>query len=197
MEEKALRDIITFAESMDKLDSTIEAIAKGMQRYSGFEGIGVRIKNTFGDYPYFTYLGFKDSFVATENSLCSRDKDGNLEKDQEGNYILECMCGNILQGRFDPKQPFFTEGGSFWVNSTTELLQTTSEKERQSRTRNKCNKAGYESVGLFPLKHGEIVLGLLQMNSRKKNMFSEERAQMFEAFAKEVGRIVFYAMMVK
>jgi hypothetical protein len=29
-------------------------------------------------------------------------------RDLDGNPVLECMCGNVLCGRFDPALPFFT-----------------------------------------------------------------------------------------
>jgi len=197
MEENEFMNIITYAKSMRTFASTIEAIAKGIQRYSGFECVGIRIKNTFGDYPYFKYLGFKDSFVSTENSLCSLDKDGNTKKDADGNPILECICGNIIQERFDPKQPFFTEGGSFWTNSTTESGNFITEKNIKMDLRMICNKEGYESVGLFPLKKNNIILGLLQLNDSKKDMFSRENVVAFEAFAREIGSVVFYAIVIK
>ena len=72
-------------------------------------------------------------------------------------------CGNVICGRIDAKQPFFTAAGSFWTNSTTKLLATTTEQERQARTRNRCNGEGYESVALVPLRHGSATLGLAQV----------------------------------
>ena len=38
---------------------------------------------------------------------------------------------------FDPSQPFFTFNGSFWTNSITKLLASTSEADRQARTRSR------------------------------------------------------------
>ena len=52
------------------------------------------------------------------------------------------MCGNVICGRFDPSKPFFTAQGSFWTNCTTELLASTTEADRQGRTRNHCNGQG-------------------------------------------------------
>ena len=77
------------------------------------------------------------------------------------------MCGNVICGRFDPAKPFFTAKGSFWTNCTTELLATTTEADRQARTRNRCNGEGYESVALIALRVGEERLGLLQLNDQR------------------------------
>ena len=82
------------------------------------------------------------------------------------------MCGNVIRGRVDPSKPFFTAQGSFWINSTTQLLATTNDGDRQTRTRNRCNGEGYESVALIPLRIGEQRLGLLQLNDRQKGRFT-------------------------
>ncbi len=76
----------------------------------------------------------------------------------------------MICGRFDPSKPFFTEHGSFWTNNTTKLLATSTEANRQARTRNRCNGEGYQSVALLPLRMGEERLGLLQLNDRREGM---------------------------
>ena len=103
-----------------------------------------------------------------------RDADSRAVRDPCGNPVLECMCGNVLCGRFNPALPFFTAKGSFWTNCTSELLASTSEADRQARTRNRCNGEGYESVALIALRHGEETMGLLQLNSRAKGRFTAE-----------------------
>jgi PAS domain S-box-containing protein len=92
------------------------------------------------------------------------------------------MCGNILCGRFDPAKDFFTPHGSFWSNCTTELLASTTEEDRQARTRNRCNGEGYESVGLFPLRLGGETFGLLQVNDKQKGLFTLRMLSSLEWF---------------
>ena len=93
------------------------------------------------------------------------------------------MCGNIIQGRFDPSKPFFTKHGGFWTNCTTELLASTTEADRQARTRNRCNGAGYESVALLPLHAGVERIGLVQLNDKRKGQFSPEAIGLWERLA--------------
>jgi len=93
------------------------------------------------------------------------------------------MCGNIISGRFDPLKPFFTKGGSFWSNNTTELLTSTTDADRQARTRNRCNGEGYESVALIALRVGDERLGLLQLNDRRIGRFSLEDHRLWERLA--------------
>ena len=104
-------------------------------------------------------------------------------RDSDGNPVLECMCGNVIAGRTNPKLPFFTEGGSFFSNCTSDLLAKTTEKERQARTRNRCNGEGYESVALLPIKTNDTTYGLLQLNDRRKDTFTPMMISYLEGVA--------------
>lgn len=163
---------------------------------SDCQSIGIRLSNN-GDYPYYVHRGFPDFFIAKENSVCAKDDDNNLLFDENGNLLLECMCGNVLKGRFDPTLPHFTEKGSFWTNSTTQLLKSTTEKELQGRTRNMCNHSGYESVALIPMRTGNITLGLIQMNDPRENMFTLHEIENYEDVADRIGSVVFNALEIQ
>ena len=93
------------------------------------------------------------------------------------------MCGNVICGHFDPAKPFFTARGSFWTNSTTELLASTTAADRQTRMRSRCNGERYESVALIALSVGDERLGLLQLNDRRKGLFSSESISLWERLA--------------
>jgi PAS domain S-box-containing protein len=160
----------------------IRTAAIFFQEQSGCQAVGIRLKEG-DDYPYYEARGFPKEFLLAENSLCARDSGGNVVLDSSGNPVIECMCGNVICGRFDPSKPFFTKGGSFWTNCTTELFASTSEAERQARTRNRCNGKGYESVALLPLCTGTERLGLLQLNDRRKGMFSPRLIALWERLA--------------
>lgn len=157
----------------------IRSVTSFFRRQSGCEAVGIRLKEG-DDYPYFEYRGFPGEFIQTENYLCSRDFSGEIIYDSAGNPVYECMCGNVIQKRFDPCKPFFTARGSFWTNSTTELLATCTEADRQAMIRNRCNRSGYESVALIALSFGDHRLGLLQMNDRRKGRFTPEIIALWE-----------------
>jgi PAS domain S-box-containing protein len=164
------------------LSDLVEKAVAFFQGKSGCSAVGIRLKEG-DDYPYFEYRGFSSEFVAAENTLCQRDDEGFVVRDADFNPIIECMCGNVIRGRFDSSKPFFTENGSFWSNCTTELLASTTEADRQARTRNRCNGEGYESVALVPLINGTERLGLLQLNDKRKNMFSIDAIRFWERMA--------------
>jgi PAS domain-containing protein len=100
------------------------------------------------------------------------------------------MCGNILMGRFDPEKPYFTEGGSFWTNSTSSFLGSTTEEDRLTRTRNVCNLEGYESMALIPIRFEGDILGLIQLNDKQKNRFNKEFITHMEKVAQSIGIVI-------
>jgi PAS domain S-box-containing protein len=158
------------------------AAATFFQQRSGCEAVGIRLREG-NAYPYVEARGFLPELIRVENELCLRDDEGNIFRDNDGNPVIECMCGNVICGLFDPSKPFFTKRGSFWANSTTELLAGFTETDRQFLTRNRCNGEGYESVALIPLHAGQERLGLLQLNDRRKGLFSAEAIELWERLA--------------
>ena len=183
--EREREAIIEFLRLVNEVNGTVElleAATRFFHERSGCEAVGIRFKEG-DDYPYHEARGFPEEFIRTERSLCARDAAGQPVRDANGYPIMECMCGNVIQGRFDPSKPFFTARGSFWSNGTTELLATSAEEDRQARTRNRCNGEGYESVALIALRVGEDCLGLLQLNDKRKNQFTPQIIALWERLA--------------
>jgi len=164
----------------------IEEILTEIKQFTGFQAVAIRL-NEGADFPYYVTKGFPGHFVEAERYLCTRDSMGEIKRDSNGNPYVECMCGNIICGRIDDSKDFFTEGGSFWSNNTSKLLSETNDEDRQTRTRNRCNSEGYESVGLFPLKAGNEILGLLQLNDKRLHQFTEKNIKFFEEIGLSIG----------
>jgi len=178
-EREAQVAFLRFINESRKTEELINAATGFFQKQSGCEAVGIRLKKD-DDYPYYETRGFPKQFVLAEDQLCAHDEMGRTICDSTGNPALECMCGNVIRARFDPSKPFFTSKGSFWTNSTSELLASTAEVDRQARTRNRCNGEGYESVALIPLHLGTERLGLLQLNDRHKGQFTQESIAQWE-----------------
>jgi signal transduction histidine kinase/DNA-binding response OmpR family regulator len=176
-------DALNSPNNVSKLTRNIMLMLKD---YMDIEAVGFRIKQG-DDFPYYETNGFPPHFVETEKFLCSYDQDNAIARDRAGKPLLECMCGNVICGRTPATEPFFTRGGSFWTNSTTDLLASTTDKERQARTRNRCHGAGYESVALIPLKNGDQVIGLFQLNDERRNRFKLEDILFLEKIGASIG----------
>jgi PAS domain S-box-containing protein len=181
-----INEILEALNRPNEITNIIHDILLLLKEFTCIGAIGIRLREG-EDFPYFETEGFPPHFLEAENYLCARDNALEIIRDSQGNPCLECMCGNIVCGRTDPTLPFFTEGGSFWSNGTTELLASTSEKDRQARTRNRCNSEGYESVALIPLRSGDEIIGLLQLNDSRRDIFSTELIQFLEGIGATIG----------
>jgi PAS domain S-box-containing protein len=178
-----LLDILNRPNAWERL---LSDLLREIKAFTGFDAVGIRLREG-EDFPYFVQNGFSEDFIATERSLCERTPTGEVVRDSAGNPVLACMCGNVIQGRTNPALPFFTVGGSFWTNSTTQLLVTADEQNLQARTRNRCNREGYESVALIPLRSGNDIIGLLQLNDRRPDRLTADVIHFFEDIGNSIG----------
>ena len=189
--DKFAERILALLNSKKPKDFIFADVVTLVQKKTGIESIGMRLQEGF-DYPYYVTRGFSPDFVAKENFLCTRDKGGKVIKDSAGLPQLDCMCGNIIRGRTDTSLPQFTRGGSFWTNSTTDFIARASAIYLQTTgTRNRCNAEGYESVALIPIRDLETY-GLLQLNDRRKNLYSLEFIELMEWVAASIGILISY-----
>ncbi|UCG03991.1 MAG: GAF domain-containing sensor histidine kinase [Candidatus Heimdallarchaeota archaeon] len=188
--ERIAKTICSELNNFIELKPTLQTVISFLKELTGIEAISIRLHDE-GDYPYYIYEGFPQDFIQRENILCARDRNGRRVKNPDGEgYLLECMCGNIIRGRFDPSQEFFTEKGSFWSNNTSELLRSSTVEDRQSNTRNYCNSVGYESVALIPIKAKGENLGLIQLNDKRIGIFTEDLIYYLEMIGEKIGLAV-------
>ncbi len=186
-QQKSLRvRILDIINKSDVWKGSIEEILSEIKQFTGLEAVAIRLMEG-EDFPYYVTKGFPSRFVEAERYLCTRDHQGEIVHDSKGNPYVECMCGNVICGRTDVSKEFFTGRGSFWSNHTSNLLAETTDVDRQTRTRNRCNSEGYESVGLFPLRVGNEILGLLQINDSHPHQFTDDSIQFFEDIAIDIG----------
>jgi len=185
-ERQVLRlQIVKIFQRQESLERTCKKIVSLLKGHLNCDVVALRMRGG-DDYPYYTGDGFSQEFIKSENHLCARDEEGNCLTDSDGRPILACMCGIVVNSQFDRDKPFFTEEGSFWTNSTTALLASTTAEDRGGTTRNTCNQYGYESVALIPLKSSGDNIGLLQINAKMRNLFSLDEIQ----FLEELGHLI-------
>jgi hypothetical protein len=173
------------------LKPVLERILNEIHEISGCESVAIRLHQD-GDFPYYVHEDFLEFFVSKETNLNIRDEKGHVVLAADGTPFVECMCGNVLKRRFNPNFSFFTKKGSFWTNSTTTLLTTMTDIERQEvgRTRNTCHHFGYESVALIPIQVSGNTLGLIQLNDPREDMFTLKKIEQYEVIAYHVGIVV-------
>ncbi len=167
----------------------LERAAAFFQKRSGCEAVGIRMRDG-DDYPYFEARGFSREFVRLETKLCVREASGGVKRDSAGKPVLECLCGNVIRGQVESSKPFYTTQGSFWTGSTGDLVASAKEGDLPLSARNRCSRAGYESVALLPIYVGEERFGLVQLNDRRKGRFSAQSILLWERLAGHLATAV-------
>jgi len=175
----ALLQLIVTAHDHDQI---VRRAAAYLRQWSGVDAVGIRLREG-EDFPYVVTSGFPEGFVARETSLLAVDRDGRLIRDSQGRAELQCMCGRVIRGVFDPSRAFFSDRGSFWTNSTSDLLRSATPQQLGGPTRNHCHAAGYESVALVPLRQGNETFGLIQLNDHSAGRFDPDRIEVLEEIA--------------
>jgi PAS domain S-box-containing protein len=177
-DEESLRISHRFLELVhDQREMTplLEAFMSEIKTYTGCEAVGIRVLDEEGGIPYWAYTGFSQEFFNLESPL-------SITSDQ-------CMCINVIKGATDPSLPFYTQGGSFYMNGTTRFLATVSEEDK-GKTRNRCNYEGYETVALVPFRDGDRILGLIHVADRRESMLPLETVELLEKAALQLGAAI-------
>lgn len=154
------------------MDEYLKRLAEQIKKYSGCCCVGIRLLGEDGNIPYIAYTGFSREFYEIESPLCVGSD--------------ECMCVNVIMGNTRLGLPYYTKGGSFLSNGTTKLLASVSE-EVKSQTRNVCNRYGYESVALVPMKLGDRILGLIHLADESENKIPPETVRFLERVGVYIG----------
>jgi PAS domain S-box-containing protein len=164
--------LLALASRHGRVEPLLEECVAEVRRLSGCEAVGIRLLDEDGGIPYEAYVGFSEAFHRLESPL-------SIHAD-------ECMCVYVVTGMTDPQLPYYTEGGSFYMNGTTAFLATASE-EVKGKTRNVCNRFGYETVGLVSIRLEDRIMGLIHMADRRPNMLPLPKLEALEAAALALG----------
>jgi PAS domain S-box-containing protein len=180
------REILQILSGLGTLPESIDRILEVLKQGTGFDAVGIRLKEG-EDFPFFAQRGFSDSFLRQENSLLEYSKDGIPYRDNNGKTRLACACGLVLSGRVDSVNPYFTPGGSFWVNDSQALLDIVPETDPRFHPRNQCVFNGYASFALIPIRVKEEIVGLIHFSNKQKGSFSPNSIALLENIASHIG----------
>ncbi|MFC1788355.1 sigma 54-interacting transcriptional regulator [Thermodesulfobacteriota bacterium] len=150
----------------------LSAFVFEIQDMAGCEAVGIRVLDENGQIPYQAYTGFSQQFYEEESPL-------SIECDR-------CMCINVIKGTTNPDLLFYTSRGSFLTRSTTRLLSSDDEAEI-GPTRNACNRFGFESVALIPMRLGDHILGLIHLADSRENLISQQTVKLLEWTAQQLA----------
>ena len=99
---------------------------------------------------------------------------------------------NVLADWYFPDRPirhipFLRRAGSFWTNDSFPLLDLSADQDPRLHPRNRCIHEGFCSVALIPIRANQEIVGLLQLNDRKKNSLTLDMIHFFEGISSSIG----------
>ena len=192
LERRAFLDLLRMANTMVRPEMIARQLVVLARHLSGCEAVAIRLKVGPG-FPYAASLGFPERFLTLEDNLCVTDEQGHLLRDDHRKPLLACLCGRVLTGQIERAQPFFTDRGSFITASTSDLL-VGPETRLLGKTRNRCHLAGYETVGLFPIRRDEVTYGLIQCNDPRPGQLPAQAVDLLENLATSAAHLFQLAM---
>jgi len=180
------REILQLLNDPGDISNSIQQVLDLLKKRTGFDAVGIRLRSE-DDFPFQAQRGFSQDFLLHENTLVERTEDGGICRDPDGEVRLECTCGLVISGKTNPASPFFTPGGSFWVNDSTPLLDLPPEADPRYHPRNRCIHYNYASVALVPIRDKERIVGLIQLNDRRTGCFTRNSIEALEGIAAHIG----------
>jgi len=180
------REVLQILNEPGEGKETIRRVIEVLKAGTGFSVVAIRLQDG-EDYPYLLQKGFSPDFVAAENSLMERGADGGVCRDKNGKPRLECTCGLVISGRTEHANPLYTRGGSFWTGDSFPMLDLPPEQDPRHNPRNRCMREGYASMALVPIRDNEKIVGLLQLNDKRKGGLSLDRVELLEGIAAQIG----------
>lgn len=191
--EQFIKEICTQLNNFVDLKNTLGVIIQKVKEITGIEAVSVRLHEA-GDYPYYVSEGFSKAFLKLENSIFAENVDpASITEGLKPE--LDCLCGRVIRGVVDKSRDYYTDNGSYWTNSSTDIIDTLDKNEKDIHVRNNCSSCGYESVGLFPIKTREENIGLIQMNDKRPDFFDTDLVEFLEMIGAQVGVAVENALL--
>lgn len=180
------QDILLALNENEDMKEAIQRVLGLLRSATGVDAVGIRLQDG-DDFPYFYQEGFPPDFLQKEDSIVARNKDGGVCRDSCGNVCLECTCGMVISGSTDHANPLFTPGGSAWTNDSFPYLKVPADQDPRTTPRDECIHQGYASIALIPIRAKGRIVGLLQLNDRRKGRFTREGIEALEDIAKNIG----------
>ncbi len=155
-----------------RLPPLLDEYVHELQHSAGLGSVGVRLLDEDGAADCQAHAGIGKEFHDTGNLP--------LVDGGQGVYI------DVIQGKTDPGQSFFTDWGSFYLNGVTAFLAGLTEGEKRNFG-DAVSAHGCESVALVPIKAENRILGVIHLADPLENKAPLNKVNFIERLAAELG----------
>lgn len=151
---------------------------------TGCDAVEVRLSD--GGLPYRWEATRRPKPTARfELARWQRGADGQVVPASDEATDLEYLCAEVAGRRFDPRQPFFTAGGSFWTSDAWERFAW--DAGPVTKPRDLCVAGHYRSLAIVRFVVDEATVGLLLLKRERPSAFTKEDVADFEGMAQTLG----------
>ena len=180
------REILQILNEPGDIHDTLHRTLTELKLKTGFDAVGIRLQEG-NDYPYTDHSGLFSDFLLTENTLIEQDSKGKIFRDEKGNEQKICTCEMIISGSFNQTDSNVTQGGSWWTDNSYQKQVEHSKEDDGLNARKLCALHGYESVALIPIRNNDKIIGLIQFNDHRKDVFNRNNVEFLEGIALYIG----------
>jgi signal transduction histidine kinase/CheY-like chemotaxis protein len=182
MEHKRSREVLEFSHLLlqivnrrTAIDSMLKEVIEGIKKFTGCAAVGIRLLDDKGKIPCEDLAGFAEDFYKLGSPL-------SLDSDR-------CLYLNVIKETTNPELPFYTAGGSFYINGTTRSLETVLEEDR-GETGLTSNKFGYQSVAVVPIRVERNIIGVVLVADPRENQIPLGKVETLEDVALQLGMAI-------
>lgn len=141
-------DILYLLNQQLDINEIIHKLLITLQEGTGFDRLAFRLRNG-DDFPIVDSIGFSEEFIKKESPIISRNPDGSIMRNAQGEVLYDCTCGSVIAGRDNKFNPYYTENGSFWTNIEARPKQ---ERDERRNVRHDCNFDFTSAIALVPIR---------------------------------------------
>lgn len=163
-----------------------QTVSKMILEFSGCDAVELWVKE-HNKYFRCKMKRHPDQSFPSEITTLSQNEKGEMISEPTDDPGLLSLCGNIVRGRIDPAGPFFARKGSLWTDDAKKSPSRQAQGEKKSDLPRFKISSPCPSIGLIPLSVDHQNVGLLQLKSRKKNFFTEDKIALYEDLGQNLG----------
>ena len=173
--DQAANNFLRITNRHTKMQPMLKEFVAEIKEMAKCSAAAVRIMDQEGNIPYAEADGFSDDFCSLEGNLSIHADRG--------------MCVRVIKNDTNGMTPYFTQNGSYFVNSTSALLSTITD-DQKNILRNTCHRYGYESLALIPIRSANATLGLIHVADREPDAINTDIVKILESAALQLGTAI-------
>ncbi|MGB9595346.1 MAG: PAS domain S-box protein [Candidatus Poribacteria bacterium] len=169
---EAYNRILEITNKHTELEPLLNEVVNETCEITNCSSVGIRVFDEKGDIIYNVCVGFDPDFHKPDNLLS----------------LKRCICFKVVSGTTDGNLPYFTEYGSFYCSSITELLAILPE-ENLSCFKNQYNSF-YESAAIIPIRIANKLVALIYIADMEKDKITSEIMSLLEKIIIGMGQAI-------